>query len=746
MKKLALFLILFASTWLHAADFTQGVWRLSVSAQNGSADLYKGNTQILSRNSAAVKIDGVEYQLAALTIDSISCTAVCDQFGQGTAVSVHASVNADTKLVHTYYLYDNTDYILTQVSLLSDQRIRSNYMAPIKSDTIACLPEEQGNVLLRVPFDNDEWVRYKTFAFGNERNSYEVGTVFHQKLHNGLVLGSIQHTDWKTKITYATAAPNKVTKLLAFGGASDEYTRDSIAHGSLVGNEIHSPLMMIGLFADWREGMELYGDLCAIEAPKLEWNSGKPFAWNSWGVLQTNIRYMNASQSALFIADSLMSRGYQNDGVMYMDLDSYWDNMTGGDLRRFSQFCNARNQKSGIYWTPFVDWANNPDRIVEGTTNTRYKDIWLYQKGKPIKRTGAMACDPTHPGTKARMRHFIDNFSYWGYEFLKLDFMDHGIQEADHWYDTTVTTGVQAYCHGMAYLDSLIAGRMYLNLSIAPLFPAHFAHGRRIACDAYASVGNSEYTLNSTTYGWWLDHVYSYNDPDNIVFKGQILGVNRIRLGSALVTGMLCIGDDYSNSGDETAKQRAKDLLSNKDLMQMARETKSFRPLVVPTAGDSAASYYYTTVEDTAYVGLFNYGGARPTVTVRFAELGIEPGEYVVKELWEGAYEMATDQFSVRMPRQNCLFYKIYKGSIPPESALENVKGAKMKCYPNPCTNELRLGIPTAESVEIFSADSQLVASYKNTNVVNVSGLPIGCYTLRAIAEDKVYTSRFIKK
>ena len=107
MKKLVLFLILFASTWLYAADFTQGEWRLNISAQNGAADLYKGNVQILSRNTSAVKIDGVEYLLNTLTIDSISSTSVSDQFGQGTAVSVHASVNADTKLVHTYYLYDN---------------------------------------------------------------------------------------------------------------------------------------------------------------------------------------------------------------------------------------------------------------------------------------------------------------------------------------------------------------------------------------------------------------------------------------------------------------------------------------------------------------------------------------------------------------------------------------------------------------------------------------------------------------
>ena len=341
----------------------------------------------------------------------------------------------------------------------------------------------------------------------------------------------------------------------------------------------------------------------------------------------------------------------------------------------------------------------------------------------------------------------MNNFHYWGYEFLKLDFMDHGILEADSWYDNNVTTGVEAYCQGMAYLDSLAEGKMYLNLSIAPLFPAQFAHGRRIACDAYGSIGNSEYTLNSTTYGWWLDHVYHFNDPDNIVFKGYNIQTNRVRLASALVTGMLCIGDDYSNSGDDGAKQRAMQLLDNPSLMQMARETKAFRPLNTKATANTATDRYYTFVDDTCYVALFNWEGRKTRMQVDFVDLGISTADsMVVEELFLGSAVYAKEFAQELVPAQDCHILKIYKGTIPSETAVDNMRVERFLCSPNPTDSSLRLSVPNLSEIFIYSFSGSLVARYGNVSKIDVSLLPSGTYLIRALGDDCVYISEFIKQ
>ncbi len=77
---------------------------------------------------------------------------------------------------------------------------------------------------------------------------------------------------------------------------------------------------------------------------------------------------------------------------------------------------------------------------------------------------------------------------------------------------------------------------MYINLSISPVFPAHYANSRRIACDAWNKIKDTEYTLNATSYGWWQDRIYNYNDADHIVLREASEGENRARITSGIIT------------------------------------------------------------------------------------------------------------------------------------------------------------------------------------------------------------------
>lgn len=119
---------------------------------------------------------------------------------------------------------------------------------------------------------------------------------------------------------------------------------------------------------------------------------------------------------------------------------------------------------------------------------------------------------------------------------------------------------------------------MYINLSISPVFPSQYAQSRRIACDAWNKIKDTEYTMNAVSYGWWQDLVYQYNDADHIVLKDATEGENRARITSGIITGLYILGDDFSVDGDASAKSRSLSLLTREEINNVATGV-AFRPV-----------------------------------------------------------------------------------------------------------------------------------------------------------------------
>ena len=145
---------------------------------------------------------------------------------------------------------------------------------------------------------------------------------------------------------------------------------------------------------------------------------------------------------------------------------------------------------------------------MDAAPEYKYKDIYLYANGKPQELDGAYAIDPTHPAVEAMMKKTSSLFHRTGFEYVKMDFMTHGAMEADKWYLPEVTTG---------YPRDIIMGCScwinYLGICISiflfsPVFPAQYAQSRRIACDAWNKIKDTEYTLNALSYGWWQKYIY----------------------------------------------------------------------------------------------------------------------------------------------------------------------------------------------------------------------------------------------
>jgi hypothetical protein len=463
----------------------------------GTADFYWQNSKKISAFYSGISfntgyVKGINYSSWSYAVTATNQVVV-------------TAIGAKLPAMKQYFTFDQSNSFLVRVDAAGTQ-VSANWMGPVVVDTTGGVDiGSYGDVrVLNVPFDNDGFVSYNAMSLNNSGtsgNSYEVSAIYDNTSRNGLVVGSINHDTWKTGI-YFNGANNKLNQMNVYGGATSPW--DTVAHGFITGNTISSPTMFVGFGNDWRTTMAEFVAENTKVVPPLVWTNGTPFGWNSWGVIQENINYADAIAVSDCFHTNLETRGFTNSNTVYINLDSYWDNLSSVQLLSFVSHCHANGQKAGIYVGPFV-WfgaANNAtNSYIEGTTNTyRYSDAILRNSSGGFESTdGGLALDPTHPGTQERINYYLNLFTNDGFDYVKIDFLSHGALEGVH-YATNITTGIQAYNLGMQYIYNRIHGRMFISESIAPLFPYQYGHSRRIACDAETSlISNTEYTMNSVT-------------------------------------------------------------------------------------------------------------------------------------------------------------------------------------------------------------------------------------------------------
>ena len=181
-------------------------------------------------------------------------------------------------------------------------------------------------------------------------------------------------------------------------------------------------------------------------------------------------------------------------------------------------------------------------------------------------------------------------------------------------YRKEITTGVQAFRYGMQHFVDVIRAQdhpIFISLSIAPIFPYGYGHARRISCDAFGTIDQTEYLNNCITWLWWMnDRLYRFNDPDHIVVFRTIdkptitFDEGKSRYHSGVICGSLMITSDDARIPE--ARERVRKILTNEGINALARRGQSFVP-ASPVQGGDSCDVFVRRDGNTLAVALFNY-------------------------------------------------------------------------------------------------------------------------------------------
>lgn len=684
---------------VYAGDFSYGKWQISHNDATRRATISKDGNAILNDVTVQFKAGGNMMNTESYNSVKYSTADVADEVGQGKSYTIlYTSAEADAPDVEqTFYLYDGKDFVLTDVTLVGKggAEVASNYIAPVVSRAENLfLPQDLNNRFLTVPFDNDGFVTYGSYPLSKTSKtstslapgrvardsiSFEVTAIFNGVTQQGLVIGSVDHDTWKSavRMTGSPLSQGKITNLECASGVTHSATRDADGdylqpHGTVTAPRVKSARMIIHYSDDWRTGLETYGDICAAIAGRQEWTGGTPYGWNSWGGMERHVNFDGVISVSDFIKENIQDKGgFGENGVVFVGLDSFWDNMNWDQLKEFADHCYANGQVPGIYWTPWCDWLFSGSRAVEGNNGYYYEQGYAKVNGKTKSVAGALCMDPTAPATISRLNFFIDKFKMMGFKYIKLDFLTNGIVECDRFYLPEITTGVQAYNYGMKKLRERCGDDMFIVESIAPLFPAQYANARRVSCDAWGEMWHTSYMMNSFSFGWWLNRVYNYNDPDHLVMGNRSVAENISRMTTAAVTGYCMLGDNLSTRGSyigtEESQNKAARFSTYDKVNQVIQLGGGFRPAYghILSGANNSVDLFYLETEDSYYIAHFNYEVDNKDITLDLTTLGINGDDIDTSR----SYECWTDEgvtingneMTYRLITERARLYRLYK-------------------------------------------------------------------------------------
>lgn len=389
-----------------------------------------------------------------------------------------------------------------------------------------------------------------------------------------------------------------------------------------------------------------------------------------------------------WVATDLKPAGYDmvcTDGFIPMlakDASGYMTHYGSMPLKDLVAKAKAKGLKVGIYDNPL--WIHGPlETVIAGTdhnfgslrydgyesvTNPGKEDQWFWW---------AVA---THPGAREYIDGFFRHYKELGVEYIRMDFLS--------WYEDGNDRGMgvtgrgygrENYARALAYIaesakkygifTSLVMPHMYNDAEVE----ARYGNMVRIVSD----------TANG---GWWhcsqQDRGMSYANWPNcmnmfdgftywshiagrkkVILDGDFIRLNKFDTDAEKETvvslqlmagGPVTVADQYHNIGDNLK------FYTNSEILALNADRFVGKPKS-DSLNDSDNQIWYGQLSGGDWViGMFNRDDNMRTVTVNFADLGID-GSWKIRDLWRHADEGAAASVTAGIPAHGCKIIRLSK-------------------------------------------------------------------------------------
>lgn len=367
--------------------------------------------------------------------------------------------------------------------------------------------------MLLAPYDNDMWQRYESSVPACGRKSYDVTAIYDENSLEGLILGALDFDVWKNAICWDS---HDARSLKAFCGAADEGTHDVCPHAPVCGDWVSSARFVFFWTQDIRGGLEEYGDLCKALIPLRRWEN-VPFGWNSYSGLGMELKLSHWQEAGAFMREELADY-CGREQISYVNLDGAFG-LDEEEIKTSVEKMHEMGQKAGWYLNP-CNWFPALSMMPAEGTDVTMGDLFLRdERGEVLPAAdGTVPLDVTHPGWETMVRTQIQRLADLGMDYIKFDFLSHGSVEGAHYRSEYTGRMALSYAYRiMADALEKTGRKIFVSLSIAPLFPCFFGNARRCCCDAFGHHEDVRYVLNALNFAWWTNgRLYQFNDPDHI--------------------------------------------------------------------------------------------------------------------------------------------------------------------------------------------------------------------------------------
>ncbi len=455
--------------------FNNDYFLVSFDTKTGRLDINRTNGDKFLSGSILRALTNQGYISASQSSfrHSIRSAKINDQLGEGVQITINSSVS-DTKIDFNLEisLYRNLHSVFIEAECIN----RSSNPIILKSIEPVCACDETGGalywpltskLLTNGPmYYNPGEVTDFNIVHNNTRQSWWNIGLFSGYDHEGIAVGAVENL----------TAQGMISAKRGKGDTIGLIAKSALADGFILGagNKVRSNRFVLYIGSDTYSALEGYAEIIG-KLNKARVNSIVN-GWCNWFFTYEHITEDEVVRNAEFA-----SRILKPYGMEYMQIDEGYQKWHGEwdandrfphGMKWLADRIHSYGLKPGLWIAPYV--ISEPTEIFQ-----KHKEWLIKNPDGSLKRVGPWpdentdwaknenpkryGLDITHPDAAIWMYNLFEKVTkQWGYEMIKIDFVDWSLLSAHHYHDPSISRAM-AYRKGFEIIRKAIGNECHLQ-------------------------------------------------------------------------------------------------------------------------------------------------------------------------------------------------------------------------------------------------------------------------------------------